>query len=201
MSDHVQPAVRSAPGDAVLTVPNILTVFRLCLIPVFLWVCLGPRRLGIGALVALAGVVTDLVDGPIARRFRQVSRLGILLDPVSDRLGLASAAAVLIALRLAPLWLVLLIVVRDGALVLVGGPILKARNAPIPPVTWLGKRASFAVTTAMALFLVSGIRHGGLPPVHTFRLAGWWASAVAVPAYYASTMQYVRAGVSALRAR
>jgi cardiolipin synthase len=187
-----------APTDALLTVPNLLTIFRLLLIPPFVWLALGPHRVGWAMIVAMLGFATDLVDGPIARRYGQVSKLGIILDPVSDRLGLAAAAIVLVALHLVPLWLVLLVVVRDAGLVLVGGPLLKARGAPIPAVTRLGKRASFAVSVMFALFLASGIAHGGAPPSHPLKVAGWIVAAFAVPAYYASTVQYIRTGLRSM---
>lgn len=200
MTEPTRTAATAQPvaSDAVLTVPNLLTIFRLFLIPLFVWLALGPHRMGWAIVVALAGFATDLVDGPIARRYGQVTKLGIVLDPISDRLGLASAVVVLIVLHLAPLWLVLLVIVRDAALVLVGGPVLKARGAPIPPVTRLGKRASFAVSTMLALFLASGIRNGGAPGTHVLYTAAWIIAIVAVPGYYASSLQYVRAGLRSL---
>ncbi len=75
------------PSDAILTVPNLLTFFRLGLIPVFLYAALGLDNMGFAVVIAVLGFITDLVDGKIARRFGQVSKLGIALDPLSDRLG------------------------------------------------------------------------------------------------------------------
>ena len=83
------------PSDAILTVPNLLTFFRLGLIPVFLYAAIGAGNMGWAVVIAALGFVTDLVDGKIARRYGQVSKLGIALDPLSDRLGLASGAPVL----------------------------------------------------------------------------------------------------------
>src|SRR5579864_4887671 len=162
----------SVPSDAILTVPNLLTFFRLGLIPVFLCVSLGENNMGWAVIIAALGFLTDLVDGKIARRFGQVSKLGIALDPLSDRLGLASGAAVLIVKHLSPLWVVLVVIARDGLLVLIGAPVLKARGLPIPPVTRVGKYGSFAVSVMFGLFLASGI-HNISHPTHSIRLAAW----------------------------
>jgi cardiolipin synthase (CMP-forming) len=187
-----------APSDAILTVPNLLTFFRLGLIPVFLYVSLGANNMGWAVIIAALGFVTDLVDGKIARRFGQVSKLGIALDPLSDRLGLASGAAVLIVKHLSPLWVVLVVVARDAALVLVGAPVLKARGLPIPPVTKVGKYGSFAVSVMFGLFLASGI-HNISRPTHSIRLAAWVFVVIALPLYYASGLGYVRAALGTLK--
>lgn len=72
--------------DRVLTVPNILSALRLLGVPLFLWLILVPEAdvLAI-AVLALAGS-TDWLDGFLARRWHQISRVGQLLDPVADRL-------------------------------------------------------------------------------------------------------------------
>ena len=186
------------PSDAILTVPNILTFFRLGLIPVFLYAAIGASNMGWAVVIAVLGFVTDLVDGKIARRFGQVSKLGIALDPLSDRLGLASGAAVLIVKHLSPLWVVLVVVARDAVLVLVGAPVLKARRLPIPPVTKVGKYGSFAVSVMFGLFLASGI-HNISHPTHSIRLAAWVFVVISLPLYYASGAGYVRAAFASLR--
>jgi cardiolipin synthase len=191
-------ASASPPSDAILTVPNLLTFFRLGLIPVFLWVSLGANNMGWAVIIAALGFLTDLVDGKIARRFGQVSKLGIALDPLSDRLGLASGAAVLIVKHLSPLWVVLVVIARDALLVLFGAPVLKARGLPIPPVTRVGKYGSFAVSVMFGLFLASGI-HNIARPTHSIRLAAWVFVVIALPLYYASGLGYVRAALTSLK--
>ena len=186
------------PSDAILTVPNLLTFFRLGLIPVFLYAAIGASNMGWAVIIAALGFVTDLVDGKIARRYGQVSKLGIALDPLSDRLGLASGAAVLIVKHLSPLWVVLVVVARDALLVLVGAPVLKARRLPIPPVTKVGKYGSFAVTVMFGLFLASGI-HNISHPTHSIRLAAWVFVVISLPLYYASGAGYVRAALASLK--
>jgi cardiolipin synthase len=186
------------PSDAILTVPNLLTFFRLALIPVFLYAAIGASNMGLAVVIAALGFATDLVDGKIARRFGQVSKLGIALDPLSDRLGLASGAAVLIVKHLSPLWVVIVVVARDAALVLFGAPVLKARGLPIPPVTRVGKYGSFAVSVMFGLFLASGI-HDIARPTHAIRTAAFVFVVISLPLYYASGAGYVRAALASLR--
>jgi len=186
------------PSRAILTVPNLLTFFRIAITPVFLWLALGPDRMGWAVAVAGTGFVTDLVDGKIARRFGQVSKLGVALDPLSDRLGLAAGAWVLINHHLTPLWAVGAIAARDGALVLVGAPILKAKGAPIPPVSRLGKKASFAVSVCIGLFLASGIANLN-EPSRILQDTAWLFFWIGVPLYYVVALGYVREGLRSMR--
>jgi cardiolipin synthase len=186
-----------APSDAILTVPNLLTFFRLALVPVFLWLALGEENMGAAVAVAFVGFLTDLVDGKIARRYGQVSKLGILLDPLSDRLGLASGGVVLIVHDIVPLWAVIVVLARDALLVLVGAPILRARNVPIPAVSSLGKKASFAISLTMGFFLASGIT-SVTDPSDVLLIAGWVFFALGVPAYYFTAYDYTRAGLRGL---
>jgi len=188
------------PSDAILTVPNLLTFFRLGLIPVFLYAAIGRDNMGFAVIIAALGFITDLVDGKIARRYGQVSKLGIALDPLSDRLGLASGAAVLIVKHLAPLWVVLVVIARDAVLVLVGAPVLKARGLPIPPVTRVGKYGSFAVTVMFGLFLASGI-HNSVHPTRATRDAAFVFVVISIPLYYASGAGYVRSAFSSMKDR
>lgn len=186
-----------APSDAILTIPNLLTFFRLALTPLFLWLALGPDNIGGAVTIAFVALGTDLVDGKIARRYGQISKLGIRLDPLSDRLGLASGAAVLIIHDLAPLWGVVAIVARDVLLVLVGAPLLKARGAPIPPVSRVGKYGSFAVSLCFGFYLLSGVRDVA-DPIDALAWIGFAFLLIGAPLYYVSGAGYVRSGLAAL---
>lgn len=185
------------PSDAILTVPNLLTFARLALIPAFIWLALGPRRMDLAFSLAAVGMATDLVDGKIARRFGQVSKLGVRLDPLSDRLALAAGAVVLVVHHLAPVWVVAAVVLRDAALLFVGVTLIKTAGAEIPPVSRLGKRASFAVSSGFALFLASGIPSIANPSI-ALRSAAWVLMAPGLLMYYLAAIGYVRAGRRAI---
>ena len=82
--------------DRVFTVPNILTVLRFMGVPLFIWLVLGQKEYGWAALVLVIMGSTDWVDGYIARRFNQTSRLGRVMDPIADRLALIAVAVTLV---------------------------------------------------------------------------------------------------------
>src|SRR4026207_1215561 len=81
-------------SSRIVTVPNLLTVFRMVLIPVFVSLCFYRRFVLALAVLVLAGV-TDGLDGLLARRFDQKSQLGTILDPIADKLMLVTAFVVL----------------------------------------------------------------------------------------------------------
>jgi cardiolipin synthase len=103
------------PAD--VTIPNILTLIRILLTPVLIWLLLD-HRFGDALLVFLLAGLTDGLDGLIARLFNQKSTLGAYLDPVADKLLLVSSFILLGALGLLPTWLVVVAVSRDAIIVL-----------------------------------------------------------------------------------
>ena len=95
----------SDPGtDRILTIPNVITLVRLCLLPVFLWLLFArDNRAAAAGLLAVLGT-TDFLDGYIARHFNQVSELGKILDPVADRLLFFVAVGGIMLDGSVPLW-------------------------------------------------------------------------------------------------
>lgn len=73
----------------IFTIPNMLSVFRILLIPVYVWLYLGAERIEqyhTAALVLAGSCLTDMIDGKIARKFNMISRVGKVLDPLADKL-------------------------------------------------------------------------------------------------------------------
>lgn len=139
--------------DRILTVPNALSLLRLLLIPVFLWLVLAARAdLAAVAVLAVSGV-TDWADGVIARRTGQTSRLGRMLDPLVDRLTIAATLVGLALRELVPWWLVLLLAAREMVLVALV-PLLRRRGLIALPVHYLGKAATFALYWGFPFILV-----------------------------------------------
>jgi cardiolipin synthase (CMP-forming) len=145
-------ADRTALQDA-LTVPNLVTVIRLCCIPWFLWILFHQHNRFAAAWLLAAIGATDWIDGYIARRFHQVSELGKVLDPTADRLLFIVGVAGIIIDRSAPLWFCVLVVVRE---VLIGGSlaILTLLGMKRFDVSWWGKTATFLLMFAFPLFLL-----------------------------------------------
>jgi cardiolipin synthase len=95
-----------------MSVPNVITILRTLLIPLIWWLILERRYAGaLGAF--LAAGLGDLLDGFIARRLKQVSRFGALLDPAADKLTVFAAVVALAWQGLFPVWLAAAIVGRD----------------------------------------------------------------------------------------
>ena len=140
-------------SDRIVTIPNLLSFFRLLLIPVFLVLLVNAQYMW--ALVVLVGSsLTDFVDGYIARHFNQVTRVGQLLDPAADRLFIFSTLIGLAWTGFIPWWLAGVILARDLLLLLLGVILANFGYGPLP-VHHLGKMGTFALLTAMPLLVLS----------------------------------------------
>jgi cardiolipin synthase len=203
------PPVHSPPGDppsgdpaaegpgplgpsrrvstAIRTVPNAVTLVRLLLVPVCAYL-LATGRYGWGlVLTALVGS-TDWVDGWLARRYGQVSRVGQLLDPLADRLLIAAVAIALVVQGVVPWQAAALLVARDLVL-LAGWPLLKRRGIEPPEVIFLGKAATLVLLFALPVLTLgaTGLAVAGV--AHLLGLALLWAGVVL---YYLAGAVYVR---------
>lgn len=140
-------------SDRVLTLPNLISFLRLCLVPVFFALLFHGFDLAATLVFAIAAS-TDFLDGQVARRTHTVSKLGQLLDPVVDRVLMVSGVlGVFLAGRL-PLWIILLVVARD-ALMVVGGGVLLKRYAIRIPVVYPGKVATTLLFVGFAGLLLN----------------------------------------------
>jgi cardiolipin synthase len=142
----------------VLNLPNLVTISRLLLVPVFAWV-LWQQYHDLALLIFVVAGLSDAVDGYLARRFNQTSRFGAMLDPIADKAILITALILLTKLDLIPYWLALAVIGRD-AIILLGAALyrLLAGRLEIVP-TLLGK-----LHTLFAFLVLSGIgqcRRGG----------------------------------------
>ena len=134
------------------SIPNMLSVLRLFMVPVFLVLLLNGQFIA-ALIVLMVASATDWLDGQIARRFNQVTRLGQLLDPAADRLFIFAALIGLTINGNIPLWLSLIVVSRDLMLVIVY-PILASHGYGPLPVHFLGKAGTFALLYALPLLLM-----------------------------------------------
>ncbi|MGN6503893.1 MAG: CDP-alcohol phosphatidyltransferase family protein [Pseudolysinimonas sp.] len=136
----------------IFTIPNLLSLFRLLLIPVFLVLLVNGQY--IWALVVLvASSLTDFIDGFVARHFNQVTRVGQLLDPAADRLFIFSTLIGLAWTGFIPWWLAGVIFGREALLLIVGVILANHGYGPLP-VHHLGKMGTFALLTAMPLLVL-----------------------------------------------
>lgn len=164
--------VPQAPGydtERVWTLPNVLSLLRLAGVPLFLWLVLGPRADGLAVLVLVVAGFTDWLDGQLARRWHQRSRLGQMLDPVADRFYILATLLGLAIRDIIPWWLVFILVARDCVIALLV-PVLKTRGYSSLPVHFLGKAATFSLLYAFPLVLLGA---GDSPLALVARVIGW----------------------------
>jgi CDP-diacylglycerol--glycerol-3-phosphate 3-phosphatidyltransferase len=140
---------------------NLLTALRLCLLPLMLRFAREPGHERAATTVVAAAMLTDLLDGPLARARGEVSSLGMLLDPLADKLTL-DAFAVALALRgRFPWWACALLLGRDA--VIVGGALaIYLRQGWITPPNAAGKLSTGALTGALLAYGFGGPRLGRL---------------------------------------
>jgi cardiolipin synthase len=137
------------------SIPNMLSILRLLLVPVFLWLLIADQFL-IAFLVLMFASFTDWLDGFIARKFNQITSLGKVLDPSADRLFILATLIGLTVNEIIPAWLAIVIVARD-VLLLIGYPISASHGFGPLPVHFLGKAATFALLYALPLLLLADV--------------------------------------------
>ncbi|MHB1324146.1 MAG: CDP-alcohol phosphatidyltransferase family protein [Coriobacteriia bacterium] len=192
----------------IYSVANLITIVRLVLVPIFFVVLMdadGERsRLAAFVIYAIAGS-TDWIDGQLARRTHTVTQFGKIVDPLVDRLLLASGVLGLYLIGELPLWVPIVLVVRD--MYLLYGAFVLERYRVILPVTYIGK-----LTTAVLLVGFSSLIAGwpvvpGAGIVDSGLLPGLGADTVALGMWlvYAGTLLSLSAAVNytvvAVRAR
>jgi len=143
----------SAVSDRVLTVPNVISLARLLLVPVFA-VLIGVGEDGWALIVLAVSGASDWLDGVLARRLGQVSRLGQMLDPAADRLFILVTLLGLAWREVVPWWLVLVLVLRDLLLLGLLGVLARRGYGPLP-VHLAGKAGTFALLYAFPLLLLA----------------------------------------------
>lgn len=180
--------------NRIVTVPNALSLARLLILPYLYGLIVGERYL-LGLLVGFVFGASDWFDGYVARRFDQVTRLGQLLDPISDRLFIITLMVALVVADVVPLALAVAIVARD-VLLLLGGALLVGRGAASPPVTYLGKAATFGLMWSFPWLLVGAHLEqsatGGGRPWAWVTLVGLVMAWVATALYWWVGIGYAR---------
>lgn len=188
----------TAEGSSrILTIPNVLSGLRIAAIPLFVWLIVDRDTTFAGLIVLGVVLATDWVDGAIARATGQVSELGKLLDPVSDRLAIAAGLIALVVREAFPLWAALLILVRDGLILAAGLALLSVRGTRIE-VRYLGKVATFGLMVAIGCIAWGTLDYAFAP---AFLACGWVFFSVGIVEYYVATALYVGDLRRALRAK
>ena len=139
--------------NRVLTVPNVLSVIRLVLVPVFLWLLLVEHADAWATGILMFTGASDWADGKIARLMNQSSRLGELLDPAVDRIYMVAIPIAFALRHFVPWWFVIVLIARDAVLAATL-PALRSRGLTSLPVTYIGKGATFGLMSGFPLILL-----------------------------------------------
>ena len=145
------------------TIPNVLSIFRICLVPIFIVVYFAGSHetKAYPALVYGLASFSDILYGFIARRYKASSKLGMVLDPLGDKLMTISVMACITIDGIIPVWAVLVAGVKE-ILMAIGGLILhRVAHVHVMPANLLGKTATVAFfLVCVALMLFRGIPAG-----------------------------------------
>lgn len=142
-------------SSRIFTLANAVSVVRLMAIPVFLWLVVEDQLL-IAFVLLVVAVLTDFVDGMIARHMNEITKLGQFLDPFADRLFIAATVIALAIQAVVPWWFVIAVMLRD-ALLGIGGLVMARYGAATLPVKWWGKVATFSMLVVLPLFLLGAV--------------------------------------------
>ena len=163
--------------SSIITVPNLLTFMRMALIPVFASLLFYGNSVWALVVFLIAGI-TDGVDGFLARRFKQESELGTIIDPIADKLLMTTAFIVLSLPHVLepvkhlpiPFWVTAAVIGRDVLIVTVAGAIHIMTGFKGFKPSWLGKLSTFVQVVAVTLILVAAVTGYSfyLPTVYFF---------------------------------
>ena len=139
-----------------MNLPNKLTLFRVVLIPFFVFFLLAPYFEGYGNYIAVAifivASITDFLDGKIARKYNLVTNFGKFMDPLADKLLVCSALICLIQLELIPAWVVIIIIARE--FIISGSRLVASDNGVVIAASYWGKfKTAFQMLTVIVLIL------------------------------------------------
>jgi len=166
-----------------MNIPNSLTLLRIILIPVFVLV-IGVRiPYGdlMAAIIFMVAAFTDSLDGYLARKYKQVTKLGIILDPLADKLLITAALICLVELGRLSGWIAIVILGREFAVS--GLRAIKAEEGIIIPASKLGKIKTVSQILAVILIILESV----YPP---FKGVGQWAMYIAVAITIISGVDY-----------
>lgn len=178
-----------------LNLPNALSFLRILLVPVFLWLIVSGNPLWAIGVLAFSSA-TDYLDGYLARKWDQQTRLGQLLDPAADRLYIFATLLGLTMVGYVPAWLFWVILARELILIPTM-PMLAAKGFGPLPVHFFGKAGTFSLLYAFPLLLIAKV----FEEVSLIVLPIAWAFAIwGVGLYWWSAFLYYRQVFSVIKA-
>lgn len=200
--DLIHPAPDDVVLDKIVTIPNIISFVRLCMAPVFMILLFNDMNIAAALLFAVAAA-TDFLDGMVARRTHTVSKLGRLLDPAVDRILMICAVIGLLIVGRLPLWIVLVVLIRDLVLLIGGAYLIKRYNVRVA-VIYPGKVATTFLFVGLAGLLLNmplvaglGVCSFGWLPGFNAQACSWgiWCIYIGLVIGVFTTIYYIVSGV------
>ena len=152
----------------IVTIPNIISLIRLVvLMPLFAVAIITWRSPALGLWIAIVLGVTDYIDGYIARRFNQVTKLGQFLDPVADRISQIVVSVSMVIVGYIPIWIAAVVVIADAAL----GLSLAIKRQGVLPVLWIGRIRTVLLMVGLPAVLLAKAYLPGAPWAYVVALA------------------------------
>lgn len=173
-------------SDRIITIPNAISFARLLTVPVFWWVLLVQDDVRLAAVIVIVIGWSDWIDGYLARRLNQVTKLGTFLDPFADRLMIVSAVVGGLIAGVVPLVIGVPLVVRE-VLMGVVTLIMLSKGAGTLEVRYMGKAATAALYGAVPAFYLA---EAGFIPGFTFPFA-WTIGSIGLAAYWLVALLYI----------
>lgn len=176
--------------NSVFTIPNMLSLIRLCLIPFITTTYTRGFEIVALVLVVVSGF-TDLLDGFIARNFGQISDLGKILDPLADKLTMAAVVFALL-LRHPQIWLIMAVLVVKETLMLIGSYVLIKKGTRPAQAKLFGKLSTAYLYFLLFFFMLSDVleHYNGAALLSSFTI--WILSGVACLLMICAVVQYTR---------
>lgn len=190
----------------ILTVPNVISFVRLCMVPWFFWLLYGSDY-SIAAVVFALASATDFLDGQIARRTHSVSFVGKLLDPIVDTVLMASGILGACLIGRAPWWIFVIIFVREIFVVLGAAFLLRVKSIHIP-VVYAGKIATTLLFVGFVSLLLGWPACGGIGITDSAFFPGFndmqtywgiWVVYVGLLLQLATTLYYCQKAITELK--
>ena len=181
--------------DRVWTVPNVISALRIVSVPVIALLIAMRQPAWAFGLMALSGC-SDWVDGFIARRFDQTSRLGVLLDPIADRLLILCTLVAMAVVGTLPWWLLAAIAARDVTLGVMNLVLAQHGYGPLP-VHFLGKTGTAMLMMAIPVLVFASV--SASPFFHILHLIAFAGSIWGLGLYWLAGLTYLSQAMGLLR--
>jgi cardiolipin synthase (CMP-forming) len=181
-------------SDRVLTIPNALSLARIAVLPLVL-LDLLEGRFGRALVLLLLIGASDWFDGYLARVLDQRTRLGAVLDPIGDRVVFVVVGVGLVLADLLPLWVLVVLLARELAVLVVGLVLLLAGRS-IPETSRLGKVATSGLMLSITgLVAAAAFGDGTADPLGWLQVIAWGGLAINLALTYLATLGYARAAL------